>query len=633
METTKGNYLNVTLKNKIIQNNTILDYLKERKYFDSKNHESIAKDLIGRSFKVSYSKRNYKIFDILFNRNPNNQTFNYEGGSVKLIDYYQNIKKIKIRDEEQPIIAVKVKGPQDEYKMLYFIPELCFLAGLEDKEVKDKNLMKQLSTYTKLEPNVRIEKTNRFLDLLIDGEKEGNNKLSAKEKSEKYGIKVSPVKEYFKAYNMEEPILIGENNNIIENNKFFRVIKKANMISWLCFYEKHNYYDADNLYKTLNKASKSFGLKIYEPEWIEMPNNSSPKDWTDTADDYIGKNKNKYTFAIFLIGQNDKHGKLYSEIKKHSLCTNGYVSQVVKAESINKKGAMSICSKILLQINSKLRGYSYEIQNESYNKKNLMVIGIDSSYIKRQGRGIAMVATINNSYTDFYNKEEIINEDDEEFINRIGLSVKSFIEQAINVYKKFNNDLEPQGIIIYRQGVSLQQKEYLKKEIDQIDEFCVKEDIDYYYILVNTKTTFKFFEIEEIEEKEIKNKSKNIKNKNNYKIEKEIIKNYYNPESGLLIIDGVTNRKYFEFYIQPQEVTGGSATPTCFHVAYGNLDFAEIIPKFTYDLCYMYSNWKGPVRVPNVIKAAEKLSKMTAKYTFDKLHPKFQIAQAYLYIH
>jgi hypothetical protein len=58
---------------------------------------------------------------------------------------------------------------------------------------------------------------------------------------------------------MEEPILIGENNNIIENNKFFRVIKKANMISWLCFYEKHNYYDADNLYKTLNKASKILG--------------------------------------------------------------------------------------------------------------------------------------------------------------------------------------------------------------------------------------------------------------------------------------------------------------------------------------------------------------------------------------
>ena len=61
METDKGNFLNVTLKNKIIQKNTIFDYLKENKYTDKNNHEDIAKKLIGRSFKVSYSKKNYKI--------------------------------------------------------------------------------------------------------------------------------------------------------------------------------------------------------------------------------------------------------------------------------------------------------------------------------------------------------------------------------------------------------------------------------------------------------------------------------------------------------------------------------------------------------------------------------------------
>ena len=87
METDNGNYLNVTLKNKIIQKDTILDYLNEHKYYDKNNQEDIAKKLIGRSFKVSYSKRNYIIYDILFNRNPTNQTFNYEGGTEKLIDY------------------------------------------------------------------------------------------------------------------------------------------------------------------------------------------------------------------------------------------------------------------------------------------------------------------------------------------------------------------------------------------------------------------------------------------------------------------------------------------------------------------------------------------------------------------
>ena len=344
METEKGNFLNVTLKNKIIQKNTILDYLNEKNYLNKKNHDLIAKSLIGRSFKVSYSKRNYKIFDILFNRNPTNQTFNYEGGTVKLIDYYQGIKKLKINDENQPIIAVKRKGPQDEEKILYFIPELCFLAGLEENDVTNKYLMKQLSFYTKLEPSERINRTNQFLELLKEKSKDNtkdnskesknNNKikskynskdnekkenikdnLSAYEKSQKYGIEVVPVKEYFTAYMIKDPHFIGESNKNTEflimklYDRYFPILKKIDKISLLCFYEKSNYNDADYLYKALNKASKGFGIEIFEPEWIEMPDRSSPNSWSDTADDYIGKGKDKYKFAVFLIGQQDKNGK------------------------------------------------------------------------------------------------------------------------------------------------------------------------------------------------------------------------------------------------------------------------------------------------------------------------------------
>ena len=111
--------------------------------------------------------------------------------------------------------------------------------------------------------------------------------------------------------------------------------------------------------------------------------------------------------------------------------------------------------------------------------------------------------------------------------------------EAINQYKKLNENL-PKGIIIYRQGVSLQEKEFLKSEVYDIEEVRKQNNLLYYYILVNTKTTFKFFE----------------KDKNQF----------YNPREGLLVIDGVTNRKFFEFYIQPQLVTQGCATPTCFHL-------------------------------------------------------------------
>ena len=547
METDGGNYLNVTLKNKIIQNETVLDYLYNLDYTNKNNQKNIKTKLIGRPFKVSYMKRNHKIDDILFDKNPKNTTFNYNGKTVNLIEYYKDHHKKEITDEKQPIILVRKKGPQEEMLNLYFVPELCSLSGLEDKDVKDGYFMKDLAKSTKLEPNDRVFKIDLFLDLFKDTE---------------------------------------------------RKLDKRDMTSWICFYEKYNYKNADTLYKTLKSASKGYGFKIKEPEWIEMPNNSKDKDWLYTIEDYIGKGKKEYSFAVFLIGDNDN---LYYKLKTHSLCTNGYISQVVKDRSIKKKGVMSICSKILLQINAKLGGTSYKVDfNKEINDRDLMIIGVDSSHVKGEGTGVAMVATINENFTNFFNKEEIIHEKNK---SQLQYSISTFIKQAIVAYNK-KNKKNPKNIIIYRQGVSYHQKEYLKVEINEIEQECKNNNILFYYILVNTKTTFKFFE-----------KAGN---------------NYINPHSGLLIIDEVTNRNFFEFYIQPQQVTEGSATPSCFHVAYGNLDFPEIIPKFTFDLCHIYSNWQGTVRVPNVIKAAEKLSKMTAKYTHKELNEDLKYGQAYL---
>lgn len=602
VETDRGNFLNVTLKNKIIQSETVYDYLVYYGYKDKEEQNNIKERLVGREFKVSYAKRHYFIDDILFDRNPDTQTFSFKGKNYKLIDYFKDEYKIVIHNPKQPIIVVRNKAKDGQVNNSYFVPELCYLSGLEDEETKNGLFMKELATLTKLEPNERIKKTNEFIKLLEDPSKDSNHpeKLSAKEKSDLYGIKVEPLNELFTAYYMKDTKLVGgSNTQVSSRDKTFKVLKKSDLTNWLCFYEENNYNDAENLYNTLSKASKAYGLKIPEPEWVEMKNKSSAKKWIDTADEYFSEDKHDYSFALFLLGKNDS---IYAQLKKHSLCRNGYVSQVVKARSIQKKGGlMSVCSKILLQINAKLGGISYKtVIDKEINDRKLMVIGVDSSHIKGKRTGVAMVATINDSFTDFYNKEEIIKEENKE---QLQFCISSFIEQAIVAYNKKNKNA-PKGIVIYRQGVSLQQKEFLKTEIQQIDSVCKTKNILYYYILVNTKTTFKFFE------------------KSN--------KGYSNPGSGLLVIDGVTNRNYFEFYIQPQEVTQGSATPTCFHVAYGNLNFPEMIPKFTYDLCHIYSNWQGTIRIPNVIKAAEKLSKMTAKYKLDELNHELKLGQAYL---
>ena len=598
METEGGNYLNVTLKNKILSTETILKFLENNEYKKKQNQDNIRDLLIGRSFKVSYAKKNYVIDDILFDRNPQKQDFTYENKTTTLEEYYNKKYQIKIKNPSQPLLVVKRKDAEGEDINLYFVPELCYLAGLDDEFIKDREFMKKLADYTKLTPEDRIKKTNEFLKLLVDPQRdpENKNKLSAKEKSDLYGIEIKALDKLHKAYYMKETILMGGNKKIISpKDKKFNVLSKKDMTKWLCLYRKSNYDDAGYLLESLQKASGAYGLAVSEPEWVEMGDRDKPNDWTAKVEDYMANYK--YQFVVFLLDRNDY---IYKTLKVHSLCHNGYVSQVIKVNSL-KKNALSVCSKILLQINAKLSGVSYMAKLEDEVKDiKLMIIGVDSSHIKGKRTGVAMVSTINTSFTNFYNKETIIKEDKKE---QLQFCISGFIKEAIAEYNKLNKKL-PGGIIIYRQGVSLQQKEYLKNEVNNIKKMCDENKIPYYYILVNTKTTYKFFE----------------KNKNNFS----------NPEEGLLVLDGVTNRNFFEFYIQPQLVTGGSATPSCFHVAYGNLEFPEMVPKLTFDLCHLYSNWQGTVRVPHVLKAAEKLSKMTAKYTLNELNEGLKIGQAYL---
>ena len=566
-------------------------------------------------------KKNFIIDSINFDLSPSNHTINYSGKTRTLVEYYEIAHKKKIKDIHQPLIEVKKENNQGLIQTSYYIPELCSLSGLEESATKNGYFMQKLAKYTKLNPNDRVRKTDEFIKSLNDDSTDEKHPFSAKQKKEKYGIEIKPASNEFDAYYIKEPKLLGKEekgkNKIIKpKDKIFPVLDPVPLTNWVCFYDENDYNPknpnnpVDTLYNTLCSASKGYGLKLGEPKWKGIPSKEDIKDkireWVKAAEEYFPKDEESdYDFALFFIPKNAD--KLYTALKKHSICKNGYISQIVKVPSVWKnKRAMSICSKILLQINAKLGGISYKVDlNKEIKDKKLMIVGVDSSHIKGKRTGIGMVATMNDSFTNFYNKEQII-EINESNKGQLNYCVSAFIKEAIEEFKKKenNNKEYPKGIIIYRQGVSLQQKEYLKPEIALINNICKTKGIPYYYIFVNTKTTFKFFE----------------KCKDGYK----------NPESGLLIIDGITNKNYFEFYLQPQLVNEGSATPSCFHVAYGNLDCPALIPKLTFDLCHIYSNWQGTVRIPNVIKAAEKLAKITAKYTQDELSDNLKLGQAYL---
>ena len=604
VETDKAMFLNVVLTHKFIRNETLLDYIKR---FGDINKKSVQDDinveLKGSSFKVKYAKRNYQIDEIDFDLNPVNTQINYEGKTINHIEYYKKAYNIEIKDNNQPLIIVRKK----DSNKTYFIPELCYLAGINEEDSMNRKFMKKVSECTKMNPTQKVEEINNFIQLLQDTNEDNKTKMSSKKKTEHYGIQISPLKDLFPAYYMTETKLIDGNGQFFDKYKKEIILDKnvINEVKWVLFFEEN--YDENEIYllKDFNEAQGKYGIKIKNPLKIKIPYKSSVNKWISEVNKYFGEGKTKYAFALFLLGENNY---IYPQLKLHSLCNNGYISQVVKVDTLYNDKIKNISSNILNQINAKLGGALYKIKiDKALAGKKIMIIGVDSSKHKDKnnyGTGIAMVATINDSLNNFYSESKIVKVNDMK--NKFHFCISDFIQNALKVYQSNNNGKNPDWLIIYRQGVSKQQKEKLKPEIREIDNTCLTHNIPYYYIFVNTKSTFKFFE------------------------KKEKKEYYSNPKSGLLVLDGVINPNNFEFYIQPQYVNQGSATPTCFHVAYGNLNFPELIPKFTFDLCHLYSNWQGSVRIPHVMKCAEKLSKMTAKYKLNELNEKIKIGQAYL---
>ena len=230
-----------------------------------------------------------------------------------------------------------------------------------------------------------------------------------------------------------------------------------------------------------------------------------------------------------------------------------------------------------------------------------MAVGVDSSQIREKGTVIAMTATINSKFSQMFNRTEIIEKKNQ---TQLKFCVAKFLKDAVKEFKKKRIFID--GIVIYRKGVSLHQENYIENEEKQIYLFCKDNKIRYYYILVNTKSNYKFFET----------------NKEQTKFE--------NPAPGLLMFKDITVPNFFEFYIQSQKVKSGSATPTLYNVLNGDLNLPEMIMYLTYYLCQIYPNWQGPIRIPNVLKNAEKLSKMTTKITKEVLHKNLELGQSYL---
>ena len=614
---TKENiFLTVGLRNRYLNTKNCWELMKELN-----NQEKIIEKFEGQSVKAVYSKqRNYKVARVNFEKHCLNTTLYYlknrdDSSSeelINLVTYYKLAHNLTIQEPKQYLFEVDNKDGET----IYLIPELCKLSGLDDVVVKDREFMQGLALHTKFEPTQRVKKTNEFFPLMFESNKRLKEKHpTSKETCEEYGISLGTQDRFVNAYAFNDPI-IKSGNTKLDYAKLDRKPVHKNILNSnenknkqiLVVYNKKDYNTGATLENLFSKAGREYRLETPSFEWCEY-DTFQTKDILKAVDNYGPEN---YLIVIFILDNKREHQ--YNDIKKHSLVKNGYNSQVVKRETIgNEKRGLSVASKLLIQINNKIGGCQYALDLSSpnciYKNAEIMVVGVDSSHISGKRTGVAMVATTSKYLSQFYSHEDIIEEKNK---TQLIYSVGKFVNKALMEYFKVNKSL-PKGIVVYRQGVSEEQKEFLKLEISVLQSYCsgkLKDctndnfPIPFLFVLVNKKTNYKFFE-----------KRNNLFN---------------NPKSGMLVLDGVTDYSKFEFFIQPQQVTQGSATPTHYHVAYGNFNFFNEIPKLTYDLCSVYPNWPGPVRVPHVLKLAEKLAKMVSKTIKSELNEKLRTKPCYL---
>lgn len=222
-----------------------------------------------------------------------------------------------------------------------------------------------------------------------------------------------------------------------------------------------------------------------------------------------------------------------------------------------------------------------------------MIIGYDSAKAGKDKTKFLMCASYDRNFSKFHIEETYGDIKQDESIGPVGTLLRRCLDRFTKEYK-----IPPRQVIIYRSGMNeVQKKKILNHEIETIGRlFSGKAEgyktdylIKFSYIIVNKKTDIKFFE----------------QTQNGLK----------NPNDGLVVDTNIVSPDAYEFYLQPQYVNQGTATPTHFQCIYDTLNIPlEILEEISYKMCYYYWNWPGPIRVPAALKFAETANTFNTKH-------------------
>ncbi|XP_060893634.1 piwi-like protein 1 [Labrus mixtus] len=570
------------VSHKVLRSETVLDFMYNlrQQCGNQRFPEICAKELVGLIVLTKYNNKTYRIDDIAWDHTPNN-TFKKGDTDISFKNYYKAQYSLDIKDGNQVLLISHVKkmgpsgGPPPGPAML--IPELCYLTGLTDKMRADFRIMKDLSNHTKLTPEQREGRLNRFVSNI-------QKNADAQAELDKWGLNFDKA-----LLNLTGRVLPGErlyqgsrsydiNPQSAEWSREMRgvpVISSPLLTDWFMFYTRRSSNEAQSLHQTLNKVSGPLGIRIQRAVMVEY------EDYQESLLRALQQNVGPQTQMVVVVLPSNRKDK-YDTVKKYLCVECPIPSQCVVTRTISKPQAlMTVATKIALQMACKMGG---ELWSVEIPLKQLMIVGIDCYHdISAGKRSIgALVASLNNSMSRWYSKC-VLQHKGQEIMD----GLKMALSGALKDYLKFNNCL-PSRIIVYRDGVGDGQlHSVVNYEVSQILESIKSMGHDYLpklsVVVVKKRISTRFF------------------SHTNGKVD--------NPPPGTVVDSDVTRPEWYDFYIVSQAVQSGSVSPTHYNVVYDTSGLKpDHMQRLTYKLCHMYYNWQGIIRVPAPCQYAHKLA-------------------------
>ena len=279
--------------------------------------------------------------------------------------------------------------------------------------------------------------------------------------------------------------------------------------------------------------------------------------------------------------------RLYDDLKRLTFSALPVPSQVILTGTLKKdKGLRSVINKVIMQINAKVGGIPWAIQNLPLTDAPTMVIGIDIFHKQGAHSVLGFCATTDKNFARYVSLPKI-NAPSEEISAQISESVYQALEQFNEENKRY-----PARIIVFRDGVSDGQRfAVLEGEIPQFrlafdkirQSGNLPTDPKIAFLVVNKRINARFYH----------NQGGKV----------------YNPPLGTVIDREVVQKNGYDFYIMPAKATQGAMTPTHFHVIYDDTGLrCDEIQQLAYRMCYSYYNWSGSIRVPAPCQYAHKLA-------------------------